>query len=98
MVVVQELSDCDMTNRNTVAERLIGTLSDDVIFFMRDRQNFRYGAEENPQHFHQQSFRSLCVTAYCGVAKFGVIGPYFFEDEYGPVVTVTFARYVEILR
>jgi hypothetical protein len=34
MVAVQELSDRDMANRSTVAERLIGILSDDVIILM----------------------------------------------------------------
>jgi hypothetical protein len=37
------------------------------------------------------------VTVRCGVANFGVIGPYFFEDEVGLAVTVTSARYVEML-
>jgi hypothetical protein len=32
------------------------------------------------------------------VANFGVIGPYFFEDEDERAVTVTSARYVEMLR
>jgi hypothetical protein len=31
------------------------------------------------------------------VANFGVIGPYFFEDEDGRAVTVVAARYVEML-
>jgi hypothetical protein len=32
------------------------------------------------------------------VTDFGVTGPYFSEDEDGRAVTVTFARYVEMLR
>jgi hypothetical protein len=39
MVVVQDLSDRDVANRNTVAERLIGILSDDVIL-MPDEAHF----------------------------------------------------------
>jgi hypothetical protein len=64
MVVVQDLSDCDMANCSTVAEHLIGIFSDDVIILMTDeahfplsgsvnKQNFRYWAEENPQQLHQ---------------------------------------------
>jgi hypothetical protein len=40
MVVVQELSDHDLVNRNTVAERLIGSLSDDAIILMTDEGYF----------------------------------------------------------
>jgi hypothetical protein len=35
---------------------------------------------------------------WCGVASFGVIGPYFFEDEAGRGVTVNSSRYTEMLR
>jgi hypothetical protein len=37
-------------------------------------------------------------VVWCGVASFGVIGPYFFEDEAGRAVTVNSARYTEMLR
>jgi hypothetical protein len=108
MVVLQELSDRDMANRITVAKSLIRILSDDVIILMADeahfhstvcvkRQNYRYWAEENPQQLHRQPHHSGCVTVWCGVANFGIIGPYFFADEDGSAVTVTSARYVEIL-
>jgi hypothetical protein len=40
MVVVQELSDCDMANHSTVAEHLIGILSEDVIL-MTDKAHFQ---------------------------------------------------------
>jgi hypothetical protein len=35
---------------------------------------------------------------WCGIASFGVLGPYFFEDNEGTAVTVTSKRYVEMLR
>jgi hypothetical protein len=67
MVVAQQLSDRDMTNRDTVAERLIGILSDDVIIRVTDeahfhKQNFRYWTEENPQQLHQRPLPSARVT------------------------------------
>jgi hypothetical protein len=40
----------------------------------------------------------LYLLPWCGVASFGVIGPYFFEDESGRAVTVNSARYTEMLR
>jgi hypothetical protein len=39
-----------------------------------------------------------CTCDWCGVENFGVIVPYFFEDEDGRAVTVTSARYVEMWR
>jgi hypothetical protein len=98
-----------MAKRSTVAEGLIGNLPDDVIILMTDevhfhlsgcvnKQNFRYWAEESPQQLQQWSRQSTRVTFWCGVANFGVTDPYFFEDEGGSAVTVTSARYVEILR
>jgi hypothetical protein len=68
MVVVQELRDRDTVNRSTVAERVIGILSKDVIILMTDeshflsgcvnKQNFRYWAEKNPQQLHQRSLHT----------------------------------------
>jgi hypothetical protein len=39
--------------------------------------------------------RNLYVLS--SVTSFGVIGPYFFEDEAGRAVTVNSARYTEML-
>jgi hypothetical protein len=71
-VVVQQLSDRDMANRSTVAERLIGILSDDVIIIMIDEAHFHLSVpaniifahwrEENPQQLHQRPLHSAHVT------------------------------------
>jgi hypothetical protein len=109
MAVVQELSDCDMANRGTVAGCLIGILSDNVITLMTDeahfhlsawvnKQNFHYWAEENPQQLYQRPLHSACVTVWCGVANFGAISLYFFEDKNGQAVTVISVCYSERLR
>ncbi|KFM61439.1 hypothetical protein X975_20872, partial [Stegodyphus mimosarum] len=39
----------------------------------------------------------LRVTVWCGVTSEKIIGPYFFEDERGNAITVTGARYHEML-
>ena len=61
-------------------------------------QNCRYLATENPRDIYQKPLHSDKVIVWCGVASFGVIGPYFFEDEAGRAVTVNSARYTEMLR
>jgi len=37
------------------------------------------------------------LSVWCGIASFGVLGPYFFEDNEGAAVTVTSERYVAML-
>jgi hypothetical protein len=54
-------------------------------------QNCRYWAAENPRNIHQKPQHSEKVIVRCGVASFGVIDPYFFEDEADRAVTVNSA-------
>jgi hypothetical protein len=61
-------------------------------------QNCRYWATENPRNIHQKTLHSEKVIVWCGVASFGVIGPYFFEDEAVRSVTVNSAPYTEMHR
>jgi hypothetical protein len=61
-------------------------------------QNCRYWATQNPRDIHQKPLQTEKVTVWCGEASFGVIGPYFFEDEAGRAVTVNSASYTEMLR
>jgi hypothetical protein len=108
VVVVQGLSDRDMANRSRIAERLIGILFYDFIILMTDEAHFHLSscqqtefpllAEKIPQQLHQQPLHSARVTVWCGVAKLGVIGRHFFENEDGRAVTVTSASCVEMLR
>jgi hypothetical protein len=37
------------------------------------------------------------VTVWCAIANFGVIGPYFFENEHGATVSVNVERYIHML-
>jgi hypothetical protein len=48
---VQELSDRDMTNRSTAAERLIKILPDDVIVLMADEAQFHLSGSVNKHDF-----------------------------------------------
>jgi hypothetical protein len=62
-----------------------------------NKLNFRYWADENPHQLHQFPLHSEKVTVWCGVACFGLISPYFLEDNAGAAVTGTSDRYVEML-
>jgi hypothetical protein len=51
MVMMQELSDCDMANCSLIAEHLIKILSD-VIILMIDEAHFHLSGSVNKQNFH----------------------------------------------
>jgi hypothetical protein len=81
-----------MENRSAVAESLIGILSDDIIILVTyeahfhlsgrvNKQNFRYWKEKSVAAPSTTSSHYKCDCFVCHVANFGVIGPYFFEDE-----------------
>ena len=105
-MTVQELSDSDMAS-----EQLLKMLNDDGVtntVLMTDeahfhlsgyvnKQNYGYWAPENPQELHQLPLHSERFTVRCGIASFGVLGPYFFEHNEGAVVTVTAEHYMAIL-
>jgi len=62
-----------------------------------NKQNYHYWAPENPQELHQRPLHSEHLTVWCGITLFGVLGPYFFEDNKGAAVTVTSEHYVAML-
>ena len=105
--VVQELSELYLQKRRECAQSILNILNDDAIIFMSDeahfhlsgcvnKQNFRYWAPANPRVLHERPLHCERVTVWCGVAQFSVIGPYFFEED-GHTVSVTSARYVQML-
>ena len=112
IAIFQELTDRHMANRRISSEQLLEMLNDDGVIstvLMTDeayfhlsgyvnKQNYRYWPPENPQEIHQHPLHSESLTVWCGIASFGVLGPYFFEDDEGEAVTVTSERYVAMLR
>jgi len=101
-----------MANRRISSEQLLEMLNDDGVIntgLMTDKahfhlsgyvnkQNYRYWAPENPQEPHQHPLHSERLTVWCEIASFGVLGPYFFEDNEGAAINVTFEHYVAMLR
>jgi len=104
MVMVQTINDQDTVKRKTVWEVQLNALDNDDLnhVLMMDEGNFHlcgnvnsqnchYWATQNPRDIHQKPLHSEKVEkviVWCGVASFGVIGTYFFEDETGRAVTV----------
>lgn len=110
MSVVHKLTEGDYPQRAAFAEAMLQILEDEpnAILIMSDeahfhlngvvnRQNFRYWACENPRTLHELPLHSPKVTVWCGVGKFGIVGPYFFEEN-GNTVTVTADRYVNMVK
>jgi hypothetical protein len=65
-------------------------MSDEANFHLcgaLNKQNFHYWTEINPQQMHETPLHSPKVVALCGIASFGIYGPYFFEEEAGAAVT-----------
>jgi hypothetical protein len=90
MMLGQELSERDHANRRAIIAEILEQVpaaavllsSDEAHFHISravNKQNFRYRAECNPHELPRTTApHSPCVTVWCAVADFGVIGPYFF--------------------
>lgn len=107
IMVVQELSERDRASRIASCHAILENVPNNAVVLSSDeahfhlsgyvnKQNFRYRAENNPRQLHERPLHSQHVTVWCAVADFGIIGPYFFEEE-GRTVTVTSQRYVHML-
>ena len=99
-----------MANRRISSEQLLEMLNDDSAIntvLMTDeahfhlsgyvnRQDYRYWARENPQELISVLSTVKDLTVCCGIALFGVLGPYFFEDNEGAAVIVISEHYVAV--
>jgi len=62
-----------------------------------NKQNFCYWSATNFIELHERPLHSSKVTVWCAVSSFGIIGPYFLEDEREKAVNVTGPRYIHML-
>jgi hypothetical protein len=62
-----------------------------------NKQNFHYSSATNHTELHERSLHSSKVPVWCVISSFGIISPYFFEDEREKAVTVNGPRYVHML-
>ena len=67
---------------------------------MVNKQNFRYWGTDNPGNASTEMVpRSvLKVTVWVAVGWYGIIGPYFFEDDQGRTSTVNQENYREMIQ
>lgn len=107
IMVAQELMPHDYNNRVDRCQEMLERIPETSTFFSSDeahfhlcgavnKQNFRYWADSNPKQLHERPLHSPKVTVWCAISLFGIIGPYFFEEN-GRTVTVTAGRYVSML-
>jgi hypothetical protein len=58
-------------------------------------QNVSYWTEVDPQELRLIPPYSQSATVWCGIYAFGIIGPYFFDDDSSVVIVIS-DRYVNI--
>ncbi|KAG8233543.1 hypothetical protein J437_LFUL012786 [Ladona fulva] len=61
------------------------------------KQNVHYWTENNPKIVHKRPLHSPKLRVECAISQFGMIGPYFFEEE-GMTVTVNSRHYISMLQ
>jgi hypothetical protein len=62
-----------------------------------NKQNMRYWSPVNPKELNEMPLHSPKVMVWCGVGAFGIVGPYFFENDNEETVTVNSEHYVTML-
>jgi hypothetical protein len=61
-----------------------------------NKQNFCYWSSEKPQRVHEKLLHSAKLPVWCAISSFEIVGPYFFENSDGRIVTVNSQRYVSM--
>ena len=69
------------------------------LYGVMNKQDFRYWGTENPKDdLIEETPRSVRkVTVWVAIGWYGVIGPYFFENENGETVTVNQENYRDMI-
>jgi hypothetical protein len=111
-LIVQELSDPDFASRSAFYVQFITVMNEHPYIIRRliisdgshfelsacvNKQNVCNCSEANPNGLHMKQIHSQRVTVWSGISAFGIISPYFFEDETGSAVTVTSDRYMHMV-
>lgn len=112
MVLTQELKPNDHQMCREFVDWTLGMLdenpefgqtiifSDEAHFWLSDwvnKQNFRYWSDHLREIFEEKQMHPQRLTVWCGLWHSGIIGPYFFRNESGVIVTVNGKRYRRML-
>ena len=92
IMLAQELNENDSETRRALCLEIQQNVRMDALVLYSDeahfhlcgtvnKQNFRYWAESNPRSLHERPLHCPRVTVWCAIARFGIWGPYFFEEE-----------------
>jgi len=76
------------------------SFSDEAHFHLGEnvnKQNCRIWGSKNPHVIMEKPMHPQRVTVWCGFWSGSIIGPFFFENEQGAVVTVNGERYRAML-
>lgn len=107
--MVQELQPGDFEKRLEFAKVMLKQFdnfnnilfTDEAHFHLSgplNRQNYRFYSEENPRNILETGLHPKKCTAWVGLASWGVIGPFFFEDDGGKTTIVDSDGYLQMLR
>lgn len=62
-----------------------------------NKQNCRIWASQNPQEIIVTPLHPQKLTVWAGLASWGIVGPYFFQDINGKTINVTTQTYGQLL-
>ena len=84
-----QLHEMIAENKNILPNLLMSNEAHFLLTGLVNNKNYQYWSDTNHQLLHETPMHSPKVTGSCGVARFGIIGPYVFEDSQGRTVNVT---------
>jgi len=107
IAIAQKLKGHDFENCTKLCRDLLNVRVTDIVCFSDEahfhlsgtvnKQNFLYWSEGNPRKHHQRAAHDPKVRVWCVVFNFGVLGPYFFEED-DVTATVNRDRYCAMLQ
>jgi hypothetical protein len=102
----QELREQDKASHVNFCRQFLDLVENDILILPGEvhfhlssyvyKHNFRYWSDKDPMWIYEKPFHSQKITVWCAVSTFGVIGPFFFEEN-NQAVTVDSESYSTVL-
>lgn len=107
--IMQHLKDSDISSRLQFANWMkehseitdVIWFSDEAHFYLNEqvnKRNCRYWGSEKRNIYIEKPLHGEKLTVWAAMSSTGIIGPFFFVDEFGDVETINSERYLNILR